>query len=515
MYHPQQLSGMELPRQVLDYRNTELVFGLVSPVGTDLSNIQQSLQDHFRKFKYDVKRIKLSSFLDHLSSKTLGVVLRDSPEFDRIRTRMDAGNKLREHTRRGDYLALYAANEIARKRNVGEDGPEPQSRTVHVLDSLKNPEEAAALRKIYGPGFFLVAVYSPEVERIEYLRDHKNLSDSHARKLVERDRAEDSSLGQQTRETFHQADVFIQIGDAGRKQLWRFIDLVFGHPFHTPTPDEHAMFLSYAASLRSADLSRQVGAVVVSEHGEVIATGANDVPRFGGGLYWPTSDNSDQRDFTKGYDSNRKQIVEIAIDTLQRVVDGANSTATAQELLEKLKPGKLYDLTEFGRAVHAEMEAITACARAGVSPRLGTLYTTTFPCHNCAKHIIDSGIRRVVYIEPYPKSQALTLHDDALALEERDGSALDDRPPTDFSSGKVRLTPFIGVGPRRYFELFSIRLGGGEPKRRAVDVLRSNGSPRRHSHERVCRQRRTSFERNWRRKNSRRSRNHTQPPQRR
>ncbi|MDN3612645.1 hypothetical protein QWZ16_23945 [Vibrio ostreicida] len=26
-----------------------------------------------------------------------------------------------------------------------------------------------------------------------------------------------------------------------------------------------------------------------------------------------------------------------------------------------------------------------------------------FPCHNCAKHIVASGIKRVVYVEPYPK----------------------------------------------------------------------------------------------------------------
>jgi deoxycytidylate deaminase len=466
VYHPRQPESMPPRTHVLDYANTELVLGLVSPVGTDLSAINDSLLNYFRTFRYTVKVIKLSAFLDRLSPRTLGVKLRARPEYDRIRTRMDAGNALREKTGRGDHLALHAANEIAKGRSLDKNQPTPLPRTVHLLDSLKNPEEVAILRKIYGPGFYLIAVYSPEIERLEYLKTDKSLSQEQAEDLIDRDRSESSKLGQQTRDTFHLADAFIQTGDLGRKQLRRFVDLVFNHPYHTPTADEHAMFLAYAASLRSADLSRQVGAVVVSEAGEVIATGANDVPRFGGGLYYPEPKDEDARDFTRGFDSNRQQIRDIAEDTLKRVFGKAYTAKKAETLLEALKLGRLFDLTEFGRAVHAEMEALTACARVGVSPRRGTVYTTTFPCHNCAKHIIDAGIDRVVYIEPYPKSQALTLHHDAIRLEERDGGR---RSTTKEDSKKVRFTPFIGIGPRRYFELFSMRLSGGEEKRRAVN----------------------------------------------
>jgi len=72
---------------------------------------------------------------------------------------------------------------------------------------------------------------------------------------------------------------------AWKEQLWRILDLLFANPHVTPTLDEYGMFLAYAASLRSGDLSRQVGAVVVSHEGNVLATGANDVPKNGGGLY--------------------------------------------------------------------------------------------------------------------------------------------------------------------------------------------------------------------------------------
>lgn len=70
-----------------------------------------------------------------------------------------------------------------------------------------------------------------------------------------------------------------------------------------------------------------------------------------------------------------------------------------------LRGSRLTNLTEFVRAVHAEMEALLSSTRIGVSTRRAILYCTTFPCHNCAKHIIDAGVKRVVYIEPYAKSK--------------------------------------------------------------------------------------------------------------
>ena len=160
------------------------------------------------------------------------------------------------------------------------------------------------------------------------------------------------------------------------------------------------MFLAFAESLRSADLSRQVGAVVVSSAGEVIATGANDVPRHGGGLYRPGV--GDQRDYVWGEDSNKVQIEKIVQDILHRA-QPKPKPASRSELENVLRGSRLHDLTEFGRAVHAEMEALLSCARSGVSPRGGVLYCTTFPCHNCAKHIVAAGIERVFYVEPYPK----------------------------------------------------------------------------------------------------------------
>ncbi len=41
------------------------------------------------------------------------------------------------------------------------------------------------------------------------------------------------------------------------------------------------------------------------------------------------------------------------------------------------------------------------------------LYTTTFPCPLCAKMIADVGITRVVYVEPYPMTEAVEILDNS------------------------------------------------------------------------------------------------------
>jgi dCMP deaminase len=54
-------------------------------------------------------------------------------------------------------------------------------------------------------------------------------------------------------------------------------------------------------------------------------------------------------------------------------------------------------------AVHAEEAAILQAAKLGSTALNGAiLYTTTFPCPLCSKSIINAGIKRVVFNEPYP-----------------------------------------------------------------------------------------------------------------
>jgi deoxycytidylate deaminase len=114
-----------------------------------------------------------------------------------------------------------------------------------------------------------------------------------------------------------------------------------------------------------------------------------------------------------------------------------------EQNIKKIKQAGIGELTEYGRVVHSEMEALMMCARNNVSSRGCTMYVTTFPCHNCAKHILAAGIKKVYYIEPYPKSKALDFYKIEIGISKED-------------TDKILFLAFTGVGPHRFLDLFSM-----------------------------------------------------------
>ncbi|HGN8648436.1 TPA: anti-phage dCTP deaminase [Pseudomonas aeruginosa] len=435
------------------YSDSELVIGLVGSVGTDLRSVSGIIEDRLKAFSYTCRVVKVSSdVIDEMVEVKLPP---NGGEYERISTYMTEGNSLRKKYKDRSILALGAAAKINQIREGAA-----LRRNAFIISSLKTPYEVQRLRKIYSQGFFLIGVHADLARRRKYLMDDLRMSEEKASNLIMRDADEDDPDGQHTRDTYHLSDFFVNYdgsGDSLKAQLWRVIDILFGQPYVTPTFDEYAMFMAFSASLRSADLSRQVGAVLTRDEG-IISTGANDVPKAGGGLYWPELDPEshkvvdikDGRDYCRGVDSNAAQKSLIVDDILEKVPAEYRST-----LAPILKKSRIKDITEYGRVVHAEMEALLSAARAGVSPKSATLYCTTFPCHNCAKHIIAAGIKRVVYVEPYPKSKAQEFHSDSISLK-KDGDG-------------VFFDPFIGVGPRSFFNLFSTNLGSGYPITRKTD----------------------------------------------
>ncbi|MBV9180243.1 MAG: cytidine deaminase [Acidobacteria bacterium] len=432
------------------YPESELVLGLVCPLGTNYRAVLQTLIDNMAEFGYKTNAIRLSDeFEDVLTQLHAPLPDSGSGAAAEMRSKILLGNQIRRLTQ-NDVLALIAAAKIASLRAEVEKGdPKPRPLEAHVIATLKHPKEVETLRRVYGAGFFLIGIASSEDERQAYFRE-RAISADDATGLIEIDAKEEFEYGQQTRDTFHLSDVFVSLKEH-RSQIGRFLDLLFGCPYQTPTAEESAMFQAYATSLRSGDLSRQVGAALISPEGDLLATGCNEVPKFGGGQYGTEAGN--QRDMVLGYDSNEIEKMEMAdriLAALDPNVAEAERPAVAKRVL---KPSGFFDITEFGRTVHAEMEAILACGRNGRSTRGATLYTTTFPCHNCTRHAIGAGISKVVYIEPYAKSKAFQLHSDAITADE---SSRDHLP----------FLPFIGVGPRRYFDLFSLTLGSGYPVER-------------------------------------------------
>ena len=483
----------------------ELVVGVVAPVGAKSKLICDVLGTELTKFAYDVEVVRLSMLLHQLQPyETLGTEKYPS-EYERIKAYMKAGTDLRIQAKRGDMMALLSVSKIRELREgknknnssipVADRPRTPLHRTAYILRSLKHPDEIAALRSVYGRAFLLVSAYAPRESRIDTLADviarSANKSDAtayrnQAEELIWIDEQEQGTkLGQNVGDAFPLADLFIDSRSREKieESIGRYLELVFGYPFHTPTRDEYAMFHAKAAALRSADLSRQVGAAISTKEGDIVAVGCNEVPRAFGGLYW-SGDHAEDRDFRRGYDSSAKSKADILAEILERFSGGewlseAKQKQDVPSLVKELLHGPKGDgdgilrdtqvarLLEFGRPVHAEMAALMDAARRGVKVKGCTLYTTTFPCHICARHIIASGIERVVYVEPYPKSATKELYGDSVAIDAP--YAVADR---------VRFESFVGIAPIRYMTLFEIYGKRKDSSGNAVGWIKAKANPR-------------------------------------
>ena len=112
--------------------------------------------------------------------------------------------------------------------------------------------------------------------------------------------------------------------------------------------DEYFMGIALLSSMRSKDPSTQVGACIVNSENRILSMGYNGMPRCCSDDEFPWDKNENPLD------------------------------------------------SKYLYVCHAELNAILNCASGNV--RGCTVYTTLFPCNECAKAIIQSGIAEVVYM---------------------------------------------------------------------------------------------------------------------
>lgn len=100
----------------------------------------------------------------------------------------------------------------------------------------------------------------------------------------------------------------------------------------------------------------------------------------------------------------RRKVGALIVKDKMIISDGYNGTPSGFENVCETEEGvtKSYVL-------HAEANAITKIARSGNNSDGATLYVTSSPCIECAKLIIQSGIKRVVYSEQYRLTEGIDL----------------------------------------------------------------------------------------------------------
>lgn len=456
----------------------ELVIALCGPIGSPLHEVAKKLTEMLKQpFGYtECNVIRLSQFIEERAD-TISRKISEEPA-KRVHDLIDLGNQMRAEFG-SSVLAELAVHQIRVDRQLtgmDDDGGQYISRRkCHIIDSIKNQEELDLLRMVYRESLYVVGVFAPVEHRNNRLHN-KGFSLPDVAGLMDRDSGEELSGGQTVSDTFAQCDFFLRMDTNTDTQLRarvdRFLHLILGTKIITPTRAETAMYAAATAAGSSACLSRQVGAAVTDDEGEVLAIGWNDVPKAFGDLYVtdlkkdPNGDQ-DKRCWNHGgkcYNDEEKTILsDHLIDALKDYIPEEKRKDAASAVLGNKR---LRGLIEFSRSIHAEMHAIlTALRQTGDRVKGGSLYVTTYPCHSCARHIVAAGIKFVYFIEPYKKSLAIKLHGDAITESEND-------------KDHVQFLPYDGVAPSRYLALFRMTPDSRKKNGLVIRVDPSTASPK-------------------------------------
>lgn len=104
----------------------------------------------------------------------------------------------------------------------------------------------------------------------------------------------------------------------------------------------------------------------------------------------------------------RRQVGALLVKDNTIISDGYNGTPSGFDNICEGEDGKTLPYV-----LHAEANAISKIARSGNSSNGATMYVTTSPCIECAKLIIQAGIKRVVYSEMYHVCDGINLLENA------------------------------------------------------------------------------------------------------
>ncbi len=142
-------------------------------------------------------------------------------------------------------------------------------------------------------------------------------------------------------------------------------------------PDEFFMTVANLVALQSTCVRVKVGAVIAKDN-RIVSIGYNGTP--------PKYPNC--CDVFKYSNTKNDNILSVPKDSSLVIIDPTYANLTHHEFSE------LYE-------VHAEMNAIIFAWKNEVNIVGSTIYSTTFPCMNCTKMIITSGIKKLVYQDKY------------------------------------------------------------------------------------------------------------------
>ena len=314
-----------------------------------------------------------------------------------------------------------------------------KSKDPIVIKSIRNDKEALFFKKRL-INFFLINIDAPRKLRLQREKKKKKsefTTDEDFDKVDERDTGEEEPpYGQHVKKCVDYSDIIIN-NDGSKNDLHKkieyYLNLIEKPGIYRPTELETHMAEAYFWSMQSSCLKRKVGAIIV-KNGYTISSGYNDTPKRRIiekenkyiELKIPSCKEICYRDMYKRcFNEECNKLITFILDRCHE----CNMT------LDKNQKNVLSKHLDLCRAIHAEERAILQTAKfGGQSLENTTLYTTTYPCQLCAKKIIEVGISKVVYIDPYPYKESHKI----------------------LKHANIELEKFEGVKSRKFDNLYMI-----------------------------------------------------------
>lgn len=400
--------------------------GLTGSFGSGCGTLMKALE------KIDFKGFSLSKYVREKWEKKHG----KSSELAPREELQDIGNSLRKR---------YSNNYLAKKA-IKEALKETKGKVNLAFRGIRNIGEVQEFRKTFSD-FFLVAVDCATTrrwERVESDYVKLGLTEYNFQADDERDKYEEGiDHGQQVELCVDSADILINnhdnfpnediAVDKLKIKIEDYIHLITGEKRRSPWPIESYMNHAYTAASNSKCIKRSVGTVLVDEKNNVIlSSGHNEVPQAGiteaciikyaGRCYRDIYKENYFRELEK-----KGQTCPKCEEKLEDITYPFHCAKCGFDLDKYFIRDKALNRC---RALHAEEKALLNLGSRN-SEGL-TLYTTTFPCFSCAKKIVDSKIKSVVYVEPYPDEESIEI----------------------LKEVEIPAIKFEGVKARAYFRLF-------------------------------------------------------------
>ena len=144
----------------------------------------------------------------------------------------------------------------------------------------------------------------------------------------------------------------------------------------------------------------KVGAVIAKD-GRILSVGYNGTP--------------------SGSENRCEKLVRVCPNCSSEDFKEYNDIIICKNCNDIIRKIRFEKRTMYDKVIHAEANAILFCAKNGISTKDTTLYVTMSPCKECAKMIIQSGIKRVVFEELYRDSDLDFLKNSGVIVEQLEG----------------------------------------------------------------------------------------------